>query len=726
MLCCFVSSVLIASCEPAPAPETTKAQNSPSADHSATWVGTETCAGCHQQEHRAWAESHHAKAMLAVSETTVLATPFEYTVGDTTLTVRDGERTAVTDDGAYPVTHTFGISPLQQYLADTGNGRLQTLRASWNARAAESGGQRWFHQFPNETIEAGDPLHWQGLAYNWNSSCADCHVTGFEKNYQVDSDSYQSTYSEMGAGCESCHGPGSAHAKNPTLPMPATAVLTDPKQQPEVCAACHARRSQLAEGFTAGEPLLNHYLPELLNPPLYHADGQINDEVFVYGSFIASRMHQQGVTCGDCHNSHTGALKTTGDKLCQQCHSPAGNPRFPSLLKKDYVDTAHHLHAPDSEAARCTTCHMPDKTYMGIDQRGDHSFRIPRPDLAGVPNPCVACHTEVPDWPRPLKPNYADIFVQPAIAVESELVRLSQNRELNSMLRATALSRLGQATSGAAQRAIETNSRDNDGLLRHTSTSLIQLLPEQRQVGAFRRLLSDELLAVRSSAAFAAASHLNASAQARLQPALNEALIEYRATQALHLDQPQAWVNLASLARLEGNLAQADEQLAKALQLQPGYVPALLNVADLRRLQNRDADAETYLVEAVSGTSTVAAADYAYAMWLVRNGSRALALVHLRRAYQAEPENPQWSYAYVIALHSLGQTDQALRLLRQLDGQPIYQEQLMFLHASIARDVSQGNPEILVEAHRVVDQLLLRHPSNPRYLTLKNGLPALP
>jgi len=47
---------------------------------------------------------------------------------------------------------------------------------------------------------------------------------------------------------------------------------------------------------------------------------------------------------------------------------------------------------------------MPEKTYMVIDHRRDHSLRIPRPDLTvklGTPNACNACHTqpkETSEW----------------------------------------------------------------------------------------------------------------------------------------------------------------------------------------------------------------------------------------------------------------------------------------------------------------------------------------
>ena len=54
---------------------------------------------------------------------------------------------------------------------------------------------------------------------------------------------------------------------------------------------------------------------------LYYADGQMQDEVYNYGSFKQSRMFAAGVTCSDCHDPHSDKLKASGDGVCLQCHA---------------------------------------------------------------------------------------------------------------------------------------------------------------------------------------------------------------------------------------------------------------------------------------------------------------------------------------------------------------------------------------------------------------------
>jgi predicted CXXCH cytochrome family protein len=172
---------------------------------------------------------------------------------------------------------------------------------------------------------------------------------------------------------------------------------TSPQDQGDVCLPCHSRRTRLTGEDWAGRPFLDTFLPALLEPDLYHADGQILEEDYEFGSFLQTKMYEDGVRCVDCHNAHTLKLKAEGNGLCVQCHSERADRRFPKLVLKVYDTPAHHFHKENSEGARCVNCHMPAKNYMVIDARRDHSFRIPRPDLSvkiNVPNACNMCHKD--------------------------------------------------------------------------------------------------------------------------------------------------------------------------------------------------------------------------------------------------------------------------------------------------------------------------------------------
>ena len=303
----------------------------------------------------------------------------------------------------FEVKYVFGVTPLQQYMVEFDRpadmpadeiSRVQVLRETWDTKR-----KKWFYQNPPDVLEGLEPddeLHWTGVTQRWNTSCAECHSTNLQKNFDLASRTYHTTFSEIDVSCETCHGPGSLHvqlAKSPSLFWDRQRGYALPKlkgesnlAEIEACAPCHSFRSPIHGGYAAGARLHDFYATEVLRDQLYHPDGQILGEVYEYGSFTQSKMFHKNVRCSDCHDPHSLRLKHEGNQLCTSCHvaHPAGK----------YDSPAHHQHKVGSQGALCVECHMPATTYMDVDPRRDHSFRIPRPDLSikvGTPNACVAC-----------------------------------------------------------------------------------------------------------------------------------------------------------------------------------------------------------------------------------------------------------------------------------------------------------------------------------------------
>ena len=374
------------------------------ADSNLAYVGRSRCAECHAQQAQDWQGSDHDRALDLATPDTVLGDfndqRFERN-GITSRMFRRGDEFFVETEGptgqteVFRVKYALGVRPLQQYMVELPGGRVQVLRISWDSTK-----NVWFYVPPpdvvEEKLEPGDPLHWTGAGQNWNHTCADCHSTDLHKAFDLSTESYHTSYAEIDVSCESCHGPGSLHvelAEAKSLFWDrrigyglAQLKGKDAKPQLDACARCHSRRQQLKEDYVAGSELLDHYEPSLLHEGLYHSDGQILDEVYVYGSFLQSKMHREGVRCTDCHDPHTTELKFPGNRLCSQCHLPG-----------KYDVPAHHHHPVDSPGASCVECHMPETTYMVVDPRRDHSIRVPRPDLSvelGTPNACNRCHTK--------------------------------------------------------------------------------------------------------------------------------------------------------------------------------------------------------------------------------------------------------------------------------------------------------------------------------------------
>src|SRR5690606_35192430 len=98
--------------------------------------------------------------------------------------------------------------------------------------------------------------------------------------------------------------------QRPPLPAPGFAM----NAQVQVCSACHSLRTELGQmDITAG--FADNFLLSALREGLYHADGQIREEVYETGSFLQSRMHQNHVSCSNCHEPHGIQLRAQGNAL---------------------------------------------------------------------------------------------------------------------------------------------------------------------------------------------------------------------------------------------------------------------------------------------------------------------------------------------------------------------------------------------------------------------------
>jgi predicted CXXCH cytochrome family protein len=692
-------------------PEIASPASMPLAAPVATYVGAPACAECHASENAAWRESQHELAMQEANEKSVLGdfidAQFTY-AGITSRFFRRDDGFYVRTDGPdgrladYRVKYTFGVSPLQQYLVEFPDGRLQALPVAWDTRPAAQGGQHWFHLYPDETITHDDELHWTRPAQNWNFMCADCHSTGLRKNYDPATDRFHTQWAEIDVACEACHGPGSRHlawaqAKqagkpwqgddmgltvrlderrdigwtvDPTTGKPVRSSPRQSERELDVCAQCHARRAQIAEGYTPGKPFLDFYRPALLDPPLYYADGQQRGEVYKWGSFLQSKMYAKGVTCSDCHEPHSGKLRAQGNAVCTACH-----------LQDRYDTKQHHHHPPGSTGAACTACHMPTTTYMVNDQRHDHSLRVPRPDQTetfGTPNPCTGCHTDrdahwaagqVRTWyghdPQGYQ-HYAAAFAAAAAGTRdaNPLLRdVAADTGQPPIARATALADLEPANRASIE-ALTAGLRDTNALLRFGSLLALAQAPVDLRASLAAPLLSDPVRIVRSEAVSVLepvpADRLDAAQRA----AFERASAEYVETQNYNADRVESRVNLGTFYANQGETARAEKEIRSAIALDPYFVPAYVNLADLDRALGRDADGERSLRAGIDKVPEDASLHHALGLALVRLKHLDEALGELKRAVELAPDDARFAYVYAVALHSTGDTEAAIARLK--------------------------------------------------------------
>ncbi len=580
------------------------------------YVGSDACSDCHQEQTQAWENSHHALAWTEVGDGHVLAdfdgTLFSHDGMSVAFTDQDGTLAAqVTEkDGvttAYPVHSVVGIAPLQQYLFETEPGRLQSFDVVWDV---EEG--RWFHLYPDQDLPPNDGLHWTGPYKNWNARCAECHATGYVKNYDAPTRRYDSTQAEIGVGCEACHGPGSAHLEWTTgealqdglgeFGFPIDWGRGQTEAEIQQCAGCHSRREALEDGNPhPGKPYHDAYNLALLRPGLYHPDGQMLDEVYVYGSFLQSRMYAAGVGCMNCHDPHRAEVNAEGNGLCTQCHSPAGNSDFPTLRNADYDTPAHHHHAEDSEGAQCKNCHMIERVYMGVDGRRDHSFRIPRPDLGLGTDACTDCHSEegqpwaaqqIAGWfPESTlrSEHYGTAFAAAGsgqLDDPAALTAIALDRGQAGIVRATALYLLQPFSTPELAEQLAPLLADPDPLVRANGPALQRQAPPQLRAVRLEPLLSDPLRNVRISAAKEFLSIRPEDMTAEQRADAQEGMTDWQRSISNRLDFPETHMVLGGWALTLRNAPAAERAFREVVVLDPQRVeawPMLVQLAHINR-----------------------------------------------------------------------------------------------------------------------------------------------
>jgi len=692
------------------------------------YVGAQTCAQCHQAEYQRWQGSHHAQAMQPATEPTVAGdfkdASFSYAGVTSTFFRRDGKFMARTDgpDGSlqdYEIAYTFGVYPLQQYLIGFPDGRYQALGIAWDSRAKEQGGQRWFHLYPDQNLTHRDPLHWTGLQQNWNYMCAECHSTNLRKNYDPQRRRFNTTWSEINVSCEACHGPGTDHLawaskegdwqkldRNKGLAIalderrglhfqfrvlamqglnlavaalnsppsvlwtakPASALPSTPRiasREQELCARCHSRRGQFWEDYVFGQPLLDTHRLALLTPDLYYPDGQIKDEVFEHGSFLQSKMQARGVSCSDCHEPHSGKLRAAGGKVCLQCH-----------LAAKYEAPQHHFHPAGSPSADCIACHAPATTYMIVDPRHDHSFRIPRPDLTvklGVPNACNRCHQDqsaqwaaeqVRTWYGKVPVGHQQfaealhVGALDAPGARELLLALVRNPEQPPIARASGVALLGEWLDPKTFEALRPLLADPDPLLRSTAARGLDALPPELKIRHLLPLLEDPVRQVRIEAARTLAAVPKESLDESQRRAVQRGVTEVIASEQTNADRPESYLNIGLIHLDQGQFDPAAAAYRAALELQPAFTQAAVNLADLYRIQGREGEGEKTLRQALALDPHNAAAHHALGLLLIRQKRLLEALAALAEAARLGSDNARYGYVYAVALNSAGQGQQ--------------------------------------------------------------------
>ena len=654
-----VLTALLASCGTTPPP-------APTDPGPLTYVGSTRCAECHAEQATAHASSNPA---LAERPATDLGAGF----------ADPGHPTVEGEDGRpQPAPFVIGVDPLWQPLVEAERGRFQAHNMAWHPQS-----HAWFDIFA-DAREPGDWGHWTGRGMTWNTQCAHCHNTDVNAGYSSVDDSYNTTFSERGVGCEACHGRGSHHAQHPETALPAKAS--------ESCEPCHTRGSPL-QTFSAELPVLDQLLPSpvgLLED--WHVDGSVATESFEGMAFQGSRMHELGVGCTACHAPHAKDADDADD-ACGSCHQA----------------TPAHSHHPES--VDCVDCHMPIKAFMQRHPRHDHGFHIPDPQLEeelGLPSACIRCHQgekvgeQAATWWKPAASRRRRAHaVTAARAGDPSQLASAYAAEQNIAWKAALLSMSApwpEVLSSERQEA----AKSSDDVLRLAAAS--SLRPDVDEA-LLKSLASDARLAVRLQALRRLIGILGP------RDPLAEPLRTYLESQG---DSPAALAELGAWWAASGSPNDAMRPLRRAIKFDPHHIDARRNLAVVLAGTGRGDLALEQIDLAL--TSSPEDPDLHFLRALALGGGPGTRET-LEKVLSLQPGHARARYNLAVVLHQSGDEAGSLKHLVELPDHP----DALGLIAQIA--MNRGDKTAAIEA---AQKALRLHPGQALALDVVKRLQTTP
>lgn len=350
------------------------------------YIGSARCAECHPDHYQSWKSSAHNKMIRPP----IPSGPDRTVMAD--FSKPDPNRPFELKDVRWVIGHRW-----KQRFIGLVNGQEVVFPAQWSIRDKKwqpyTAKSDWWHPFHAD---------WKTRS-NFNL-CAGCHSTG--------ADVYAHNWTELNIACESCHGPGRAHSNKPAIENIVNPARLSVERSLDVCLSCHlAGRPPHGNdyawpvGYQPGKNLADFwrgFTPiEGRQSAEFWRNGTAHKNRVQGNTFVQSVMHDRGLQCTNCHDSHGSRNRSMTVKsaetnaLCLGCHGPGRRfgPKVASI--------SEHTHHPQtSPGSQCIGCHMPRTGENAVDfESRNHTFAFvpPKVSLDGkTPNSCNICHPDRP------------------------------------------------------------------------------------------------------------------------------------------------------------------------------------------------------------------------------------------------------------------------------------------------------------------------------------------
>ena len=700
------------------------------------YVGNDACKSCHQSEYNLWKQSDHFKAMSLPNDSTVKGNfsniSFKSDGVSSSFSTKNGKYIINTEgeDGKqhdYEVKYTFGYFPLQQYLIETDSGKLQATRLSWDSRD-----KKWFNQYSGQKIPAGDWLHWTGNAQNWNTMCAECHSTNLQKKYDINTDTYHTTFNEINVSCESCHGAGKHHityinsenykqGNKVTHAYLEIGPSSNALQHINNCAPCHSVRTNLAPNKVSSNEYLDNYIPAIPTTERFYSDGQMRDEDYNYTNFLESKMFRHNVSCNNCHNPHSGKLHLTGNMACMQCHAPK------------YNSPSHYFHdstkVTTNAGNTCVGCHMPALTYMGNDVRHDHSFRVPRPDLSvkyGTPNACNNCHKDktaswaagfVNKWyGNKRKYHFSEDLIEGSKlheGSEGHLLKLLSDTSVPDIIHATAANYLGNIVTDKSTTSLLNCLKDKDAQVRYEALKSLLNHPVDHWLQGVLPMLSDKVKAVRIAAASLIQRIPETDVSQEFKSAYAQAKGELEVYLLNQADFAHGNILIGDYYHTNNNLLEAERFYKRALKKDSLASLARLSLATVYSAQHKNNEALSVLQLVVKMDDKNDDAWHSMGLLYVEMKQETQAKTAFEKAVSLHSHNTRLYYNYGLLLQQGGDIAKAITVFQK--GLTVQPNDESLLYAII---FTYANSKQTNAAEGYAKRLFALDPNNQQYQSI--------